>query len=190
MSTPTRFDPFIKAVARQAESIYSKMAIRRDESENFWRKKRGENEAAARSIPWEDTTEVSLVALRGFLEDLLGVSHSGEIGQPNGELLLPLGAAVETQHNPAPTAASYAARAYRTTGRVVHDENVTMPSPVIAAPPSDLKLGDDFGDAEQDMMRGFIIELTEIEKRGITHLTLRRSLTFLESIRQAIENTK
>jgi hypothetical protein len=49
------------------------MAIRRDESENFGRKKRGENEASAKSIPWEDTTDVSILALRGFLS--LGASN-------------------------------------------------------------------------------------------------------------------
>jgi hypothetical protein len=189
MSFPTRLDPFIQAVARQAENIYTKMAIRRDESENFGRKKRGEDEAAAKSIPWEDTTDVSILALRGFLEDLLGVSHSVSNAQSTGELTLTLDAGLGSQP-PAPSASSYAARAYRTTGRIVHDENVTVPPPVIATTSSDLQLGDDFGEAERDMMRGYIADLSEIEKRGITHLTLRRSLTFLESIHQAIEAIK
>jgi hypothetical protein len=185
MSFSTRFDPFIQAVARQAESVYTKMAIRRDESENFGRKKRGENEAAAKSIPWEDTTDVSILALRGFLEDLLGMSHANNFGQSTGELPFLEGNDAVSQ-SPQSSAISYAARAYRITGRVVHDENVTAPPPVIATTPSDLQLGDDFGDSERDMMRGYIADLTEIEKRGITHLTLRRSLTFLESIHQAI----
>lgn len=189
MSFPTRLDPFIQAVARQAENIYTKMAIRRDESENSGRKKRGENEASAKSIPWEDTTDVSILALRGFLEDLLGVSHSNILGQSTGELPFP--DVKETGgDSPQSSAISYAARAYRTTGRVVHDENVTAPPPVITTTSSDLQLGDDFGEAERDMMRGYIADLTEIEKRGITHLTLRRSLTFLESIKQAIEAIK
>jgi hypothetical protein len=189
MTFPTRLDPFIQAVARQAENVYTKMAIRRDESENFGRKKRGEDEALAKSIPWEDTTDVSILALRGFLEDLLGVGHSADGGQVTGELPLP--PVADSQQSTSPkSAASYAARAYRTTGRVVHDENVTAPPPVISSPSSDIRLGDDFGDAERDMMRGYIDDLTAIEKSGITHLTLRRSLTFLESIHQAIENTK
>jgi hypothetical protein len=190
MSFSTRFDPLIKAVARQAENVYTKMAIRRDETENFWRKKRGEDEAASRSIPWEDTTDVSILALRGFLEDLLGVPHTDQSILTTGELpLLPVTGNNE-QHTPPATGASYAARAYRTTGRVVHDENVTSPPPVISTPSSALQLGDDFGDAERDMMRGYIDDLTALEKQGISHLTLRRSLTFLESIHQAIENTK
>lgn len=191
MTFSTRFDPFIQAVARQAENIYTKMAIRRDESENFGRRKRGEDEAATKSIPWEDTTDVSILALRGFLEDLLGVNHSGNMGQDTAELpLLSGGGGMDGKQSPPPTAASYAAKAYRTTGRVVHDENVTAPPPVIAPLSSDLQLGDDFGDAERDMMRGYIDELTALEQRGINHLTLRRSLTFLESIRQSIEMTK
>ena len=190
MTFPTRFDPFIQAVARQAESIYTKMAIRRDESENFGRKKRGEEQAAAKSIPWEDTTDVSILALRGFLEDLLGVGHSGQMEQTTGELPLRPVDDKEGQRLPPPSAASYAARAYRTTGRVVHDENVTAPPPVITPPSDNLRLGDDFGDAERDMMRGYINDLTALEQRGMTHLTLRRSLTFLESIHQAIESSK
>ncbi len=186
MSTPTRFDPFIKSVARRAENIYSKMAIRRDESEDIGRRKKGERDAEFSSVPWEDTTDVSIQALRGFLEDLLGVAHPSDASTT---LALPIPPVSQSLSAPT-TAASQAAMAYRTTGRVVHDENVDIPPPVISPPTHAVELGDDFGDTERDMMRDYINDLNGLEKRGISQLTLRRSLTFLESIRQAIADLK
>lgn len=191
MSIPTRLDPFIQAVARKAEGIYTKMAIHRDESQDLTRRRKDHSDTDAAPMPWEDTTDVSVVALRGFLEDLLGLAHSGL--QANSDILpLP---PVSTEQPTAPqTAASHAAQAYRTIGRVVHDENVEIaaPSPIIPAttPDTDVRLGADFGEAERETMRGYLSDLVELERAGVTFLTLRRSLTFLESIDQAIKLAK
>lgn len=191
MSTPTRFDPFIQAVARKAEGIYAKMAIRRDESQDLTRRKRNQGDADASPIPWEDTTEVSVMALRGFLEDLLGLTHSDP--QMNTDLL-PLPPVPTDQPTAPQTAASHAAQAYRNTGRVVHDENVqlTNPTPIIPAQTSDteVRLGDDFGETEREMMRGYLSDLVNLERKGVEFLTLRRSLTFLESIKESINSVK
>lgn len=189
---PTRLDPLIQAVARKAENIYSKMAIRRDESQDLGKKKQGSGAEDLTPIPWEDTTDVSVVALRGFLEDLLGLAHTGTLNSD----ILPLPTPPTPQPNAPQTAASHAANAYRATGRVVHDENVEIfePSPIIPDAPlqsdTDVRLGDDFGEEERETMRGYLRDLTELERRGVTFLTLQRSLTFLESIRQAIELAK
>lgn len=191
MSIPTRFDPFIQAVSRKAEGIYTKMAIQRDESQDLTRRRKHEKDQDSASAAWEDSTDVSVIALRGFLEDLLGLAHSvPEIHNDD----LPLPPIAATQPAAPATAASHAAQAYRTTGRVVHDENVEMDkvAPLIppAAPESAVTLGDDFGEAEREMMRGYLQDLVDLEKAGITSLTLRRSLTFLESIDQAIKLAK
>ena len=191
MVIPTRLDPFIQAVARKAEGIYTKMAIQRDESQDLTRRRKDQNDTDATPIPWEDTTEVSVVALRGFLEDLLGLAHS--IPQANTDIL-PLPPVPDNQPTAPQTAASHAAQAYRTTGRVVHDENVEIvePSPIIppSAPDTDVVLGDDFGEEEREVMRGYLSDLVGLERAGVTFLTLRRSLTFLESIDQAIKSAK
>lgn len=179
-SSPTRFDPIIQAVTRRAEDIYTKMGIKRDESEDLNRKKRDNRPADSPSALWEDTTEVSLLALRGFLEDLLG-EHTGPV--------------IPQQTPPPPTTATTspaakAASAYAATGHVVHDRNVepeTPPSPPHNSSTSGFTLGDDFGEEERAMIRAYIKTLTALEARGQTTLTLRRSLTFLESIKEAIE---
>ena len=189
MPIPTRIDPFIQAVARKAENIYTKMAIQRDESQDLARRKKNDGEAEYSPIPWEDTTDVSVVALRGFLEDLLGLAHTLP---PIDTATLPLPPVPDTQPSAPQTAASYAANAYRTTGRVVHDENVDLPMPVIPTEVSDeeVRLGNDFGDEERDSMRGYLEDLKDLERRGVGYLTLRRSLTFLQSIALAIEDAK
>jgi hypothetical protein len=191
MSTPTRFDPFIQAVARRAEGIYTKMAIVRDESQDLTRRRKNEGDTDVSSALWEDTTDVSVVALRGFLEDLLGLTHSAS--QMNTDLL-PLPPVPNDQPTAPQTAASHAAQAYRNTGRVVHDENVEIVAPIPIIPPSnsttDVRLGDDFGEAERETMRGYLSDLVNLERRGVEFLTLRRSLTFLESIDQAIKSAQ
>ena len=189
MPTPTRFDPFIQAVARRAEGIYTKMAIRRDESQDLTKRRKNEGDTDTSSIPWEDTTDVSVLALRGFLEDLLGLTHSAP--QMNTDLL-PLPPVPNDQPTAPQTAASHAAQAYRNMGRVVHDENVEMaiPTPIIPPSDTDVRLGDDFGEAERETMRGYLSDLVDLERRGVEFLTLRRSLTFLESIDQAIQSAR
>ena len=187
MPIPTRLDPFIQAVARRAEGIYTKMAITRDESQDLTRRKKDGGDGDKVSIPWEDTTDVSILALRGFLEDLLGLSHPSLQTGANDLPLLPVNAEQPTAPQ---TAASHAAQAYRNTGRVVHDENVEMPAPAPIIPPAasdtTVTLGDDFGEAERELMRGYLQDLVDLERKGVTFLTLRRSLTFLDSIHQAI----
>ena len=189
MPIPTRIDPFIQAVARRAEQIYTKMGIQRDESQDLTRRKKGDGEGDYTPVPWEDTTDVTVVALRGFLEDLLGLAHEVPVADSD---TLPLPPAPTEQPVAPLTAASHAAQAYRTMGKVVHDENVEMTIPQAVTPDmhiqsSEVTLGDDFGEAERETMRGYLADLKELERQGVQSLTLRRSLTFLESIHLAIE---
>ncbi len=191
---PSGLTPIIRGVVRKAESVYSKMGIRRDESEDLTRKKRGNGDGEAKSIPWEDTTEVSIAALRGFLEDLLGLTHSDGTQETVASIPPPQATAIEHAINPT---AARAANAYQSMGRVVHDKNVVTSIPLPDIPQSTepkntdkTVLGDDFGEDERDRLRGYIADMAELERRGISMLTLRRSLTFLESIHQAIEDAK
>lgn len=184
-SSPTRFDPIIQAVTRRTESIYTKMGIKRDESEDLGRKKRGQAEDDTKSITWEDTTEVSIQALRGFLEDLIGI---GGESNPSPQQAAPQ----PTQQ--ANSAAARAAHAYQSTGQIVHDKNIETPpiphTPQQQTSESLARLGDDFGEEEIAVIRDYIRQMIALEMRGVTELTLRRSLTFLESIKLAIEDAK
>lgn len=187
---PTRFDPFIQAVARRAEEIYSKMGIRRDESQDLPRRKKNQHEQNIPSTIWEDTTDVSVIALQGFLEDLLGLKRSSHQDLVQALSLMRTLEPKNTQ--PAPSqpvgTALHAANAYRITGLAVHDENVENTHKSSSDIGGGVRLADDFGDAERDIMRGYLRDLGELERRGVHSLNLRRSLTFLESIDQAIKS--
>jgi hypothetical protein len=188
MSNSTRFDPFIQAVFRKTETINSKMSIKRDESQDLTRRKKGDGNTEISPIPWEDLTEVSVIALRGFLEDLLGLTH------PNLSPDLTM-----SNHSPIPAPlqdeahqkAAKAAMAYRTTGKMVHDENlhVAPATPSFSVPDegSGVTLGSDFGEVERAIMLGYRQSLIELERRGVEFLSLKRTLNFLDSIGEAIE---
>jgi|GEM_PF-1371501 len=193
-SRPPGSDLFFQAVVRKAEKIYSKLELHRDESGNLGRRKKSPTDEETKSSLWEDTTDVSIVALRGFLEDLLGVQHSKNTAD-NSSFVPIISPDTPYPVSQQKIAASNAAKAYQTTGRIVHDENVDAGTakPIIPTrpmPSSDTELGEDFGEGERDKMHEYIRDLTQLERQGITQLTLRRSLTFLESIHQAIEGAK
>ena len=180
-------------MARRAEKIYTKMGIRRDESEDLGRKKK--DTAPSAYSAWDDTTEVSLLALRGFLEDLLGIGHASSLPlEPPTTMISPPLSPPSSAPVSLPVPTAYAVHAYQVTGKAVHDENVAGFSSPPPAPgesaSSAFQLGDDFGEAERETLRGYIRDLTLLESRGIETLTLQRNLTFLDSIRQAIAAAK
>lgn len=184
----TRFDPMITAVVRHAEGIYTKMGIKRDESEDLTRRKKKDDGGGTNVPTWEDETDVSIQALKGFLEDLLGLSHAGLADENN----LPLSpASANTQSSAPDTVASQAARAYRTTGRMVHDENVDTPPPVLTPPDENVvTLDANTSDEDKARLKSFIGELSALERQGITHLTLSRSQNFIDSIETAINQAR
>lgn len=188
----SRLDPLIKIVARHAENIHAKMDIRRDESTINERNKRENDENAHQNIPWEDTTEVSTEALRNFLQELLGVSPAAAMPGPVSQdkpVSFPPHSAVPTPAHYDPSA-SRAVKAYQTTGKMVHDANVTgeavTPRPEIPVSSASVSLSADFKDEELQQIRGYIEDLAALEKSGVTVLSLQRNMTFLESISQAI----
>lgn len=177
----SRLEPILRPVVRRAESTDTRMAIRRDESQDLGRRKsRGRNEEIA-PIPWEDLASVSTAALRAFLQTLL---HAG------GPAPAPAEAA--SRHEPT-TLGSRATSAYQTMGRAVQDRNVVTESPpglpdvpTDAPHPETAVIGHEFGEDEIRRVTVYIGDLIELERRGVLELTIQRSLTFLDSIGQAI----
>lgn len=185
----TRIEPLIQAVIRKTEKTDSHMGLGRDESVVDDRKK-GESRTSPEE--WEDMTEVSVLALRGFLQELIGLTpvlsspSSAPIPDPDEKAAVIPGA----PQNPM---ASRAARAYQTTGRIVHDRNVAPePPPAVlqTAPPPQSENGaavtGNFSAEEVEMIQTYIAALLELEQKGVESVYLSRSSTFLESIRDAI----
>lgn len=174
--------------ARRIESSHTHMGIKRDESEDLTRKKKGQGHSNAHAIPWDDETDVSVQALHGFLEDLLGIAHAPLTNLPADTMSRQSSAIT---NNPS----ARAAHAYQTTGRAVHDHNVETQQPSASATASatlpipaaeNSALKGDFSEADKEKIRGFILRLTELQHRGIETLSLQRNLGFLDSIETAI----
>ncbi|MDY0029662.1 MAG: hypothetical protein RBR86_06940 [Pseudobdellovibrionaceae bacterium] len=175
------------------------MELRKDESEYYEGRKRDGGAQDVRSLEWEDTTIVSTLALANFLSALLGQSiaehkpfsgkeERGPENNPDTEISSQKLAAVE------PAANTYIARAthaYQNTGRAVHDQNVEEPPPVTTTSDGQeaiVSLGADFGEEERDRMRSFIVDLHDLEKRGVREISLLRTLNFLDSIAHGISD--
>lgn len=180
-----RIDPIIQPISRQVEESNPRMELRKDESENFSGRKKGSREAKQSSIPWEDITVVSVTGLRNFLQTLLGSANKSADGeQPEDQEQTT--APQPEHHEAANTYVSRATHAYQATGKAVHDKNIEEPAPITATE-SDITLGEDFTDIDLERIQNYITALAELERRGIEEITLRRTLSFLESIGEAIK---
>lgn len=180
----SRIDPLLQVITRKVEQSDPRMELRKDESgqQGFQRK----NEPQPQSqIPWEDTTIVSVQALIGFLGELLK-GAAGVATNPEEEIKLPEPAPQSERPN---TQISRAAAAYQNMGRVVHDRNIEE-SPPIVAYVSAVALGADFGDGERGRLAEFILRLGQLNKNGVTEISLRRTLSFLDSIDQGLEDAE
>lgn len=184
----SRLEPILLPVVRRTESADARMEIRRDESKDFGRSKGGQGSDDYTPMEWEDLASVSTGALRIFLQTLLQGPATSETSV----------AAPADEHRTSPTTlGSRATNAYQTMGRAGHDKNVvTETSPNLPAVdtsaqhPETTVLGHEFSDADIARVQFFIGELIELERRGVTELTIQRSLAFLDSLQQAIEEGK
>ncbi|HNQ91372.1 MAG TPA: hypothetical protein PKI93_00400 [Alphaproteobacteria bacterium] len=175
----------IQPITRKVEQTNPRMEIRRDESEHYGGRKKGGGEDAASSIPWEDTTVVSVAGLRSFLQSLLGGASSSGTTETLAESELE--PPKQEFHEPANTYVSRATHAYQSTGKAVHDRNVGEPPPITTGANA-VTLGADFGEEELNRIGEYIDRLANLEQSGIPEITLRRTLGFLDAIGQGIDD--
>lgn len=180
----SRIDPLLQVIARKVEQSDPRMELRKDESGQQGFQRKSEPHPPPQT-PWEDTTVVSVQALIGFLGELLK-GAAGAVTNPEEEwgVLEP-----PPQSERPNTQISRAAAAYQNTGRAVHDRNVEEPPPIIP-PVSAVALGADFGDVERGRLAEFILRLGQLNKNGVTEISLRRTLSFLDSIDQGLEDAE
>ncbi len=166
------------------------MAIRRDESKDPKQRRGGHGDDEYSAIPWEDTAGVSTAALRVFLQSLLGTGPAA--ATPDISVAAADPAESQARHEPT-TITARASNAYLTTGRAVHDRNIEAP-PVQPAPvvdhPETVVLGHDFTEADRQKIANFMADLSELERRGVSELTVQRSLTFMDGVAEAIAVAK
>lgn len=176
----SRLEPLLRPVTRRTESADTRLAIRRDESKEQGGRKGGHGPDEYTPVPWEDVAAVSTASLKTFLQSLLLGSAA-----PAAQVSVP--AATEAPRHTPTTLGARATSAYQTMGRAVHDRHVDADIvPPVVAPADSTMLGGDFGEVELAQVKKFVSDLIDLERRGITELTIQRSLTFLDSVAQGI----
>ena len=164
---------FLGLPPRMVERANTRLEIRRDESENKQSKKDRGDAGDAGAIEWEDTAYVSIASLRAFLEGL--ISSEGALGP-----------APPPVHEASTTINARAANAYQSTARAVHDTNIVAP----VAPPPTNAVEADFSEDEIARVRGYIGDLVELSRGGITELALEKKANFLDAIGAAIDTAR
>ena len=184
----SRLDPVFRTILRRTEETDARLHIRRDESQGQGKGKKGSESGEYSPLAWEDSATVSVAALKAFLQTLL----QGTL--PMQDTRFPSTPSSSLPDKDVGSVSYRAAQAYQTTGRAVHDPNIEMPPPPL--PPAGggaaeaISLGSDFSEKDLADVQRFVTDLIELERLGVVDLTIQRSQTFLEGVRQAIEKAK
>jgi len=158
---------------RHVENANTRLEIRRDESRNQGRKKSGEGDDEFKSIPWEDISYVSVASLLMFLISVI-------TPEP------PVTALPPQAPQAVNSASQRAASAYQSVGRAVHDSNVEQAP--LESPATHIETN--FTEGDLTRIRGFVTDLHEFERRGVTELGLQRNENFLDAVEAAITAAK
>lgn len=169
----SRLEPILRTVVRKTEAADTRLAIRRDESKDLGDRKSGHGHDEYSPMEWEDIALVSTASLRTFLQSLIEAPAA------------PAAPAAAPHHAPT-TMGARATNAYQTMGRAVHDRNVTEESAPPAHADTATVLGHDFVEQELALVRRYIGDLIELERRGVESLSIQRSASFLDGVREGI----
>lgn len=179
----SRIDPFLKQFVRHAEGTDTRQDIRKDESKIHGAHKDGAGSGEYSPMLWEDTTAVSVSALKMFLQNILAASEGHDETPVEAPVISP-----ETQAAPMDVSRQKAMNAYQTTARATG----TVSTPA-AAPPPPRQEGEITADLRPEdiaLIRQFIADLTMLEEKGVQQVEIERSQTFLEGVREAIATAK
>lgn len=182
----SQLGPLFKTMFRAAESTDARLEIRREEKESG--RKRGEDEepAADSDLLWEDSTSVSVTALRSFLIDFL--RHQGgadTIENPQEDLP---GLHIEEVPPPTTPASTMAARAAKAYGAMAAQNTPPSLPPVVSPATAESEnLADLLESDEVRQIHHLIGELDIIARSGIENLTIELDGgTFLDAVANAI----
>lgn len=187
----SQLGPLFKSTLRQAEQADTRLQIRREDKENHGKKDDFEEETADTSALWEDSTQVSVEALRTFLIEFLktkGETTPETVSVPNENASIMSG--LEPEYRPPVTnRAARAVKAYSS----MQSQNYDPPPTLLAAPPAAVEEVDLVSLLKSDELRTIhvlIAELDMLAGKGIQTLTIEKADTFLESLVLAVRLEK
>lgn len=187
----SQLGPLFKTTLRQAEQADTRLQIRREEKDNPGKRQDSEEQAEETGGLWEDSTEVSVGALRTFLIEFLKgrgetgpETTSGKQEKISVANLLPM-----ESPPPADTAAARAAKAYSTVQTQCYG-----PPPIPAAPPEPAGEEVDLVSLlEADELRTIHVligELDQLAGKGVQTLVIEKADSFLQALVAAVRLVK
>lgn len=180
----SQLGPLFKTTLRQAESSDSRMAIRRDERQDQEKGQEYEDKLEDENSLWEDTTTVSVEALKAFLVEFLKSKGEEQLASadnaksPAAEIYQP------KPLEPANPMAARAIKAYAS--HTLPEEPQPLPQPEQNAG----NLVDLLRSDELRTIHQLITELEVLSRKGTTFLTIEKADSFLEALVRAVEIEK
>jgi len=187
-SVLSQLGPLFKTHLRQAEHADTRLEIRRDEKHDQGKKQEYEAQDEDTGALWEDSTAVSVEALRTFLIEFLK-SRGDEV--PEAGIPLAdgsIGSGMSPEYRPPiSTRAAQAVKAYSSMQAQMTPPTMP-PEPSKSAPAVDLV--DLLHADEIRTMHVLITELDALWRKGIQTLIINKAETFLEALVLAVRLEK
>ena len=185
----SQLGPLFKTTFRHAESTDTRQMIHH-EDKNKGRKKGDDERPDDDSDMWEDSTRVSVDALRTFLINFLN-GATVQTGLAAAAQNTP--AASTPPPRPANPATARAAGAYQSMADKLEPHHYTPPAPVADLPADEGPTATDadlLHAAELRLMHELIVDLDALDKAGVLELVIEPAESFLEGLRIAVQNAK
>lgn len=187
----SQLGPLFKTTLRQAEQADTRLQIRREEKENQGKKDDAEESAEETSALWEDSTEVSVGALRTFLIEFLksrgdSVPEAPELQGENTSIMSGL---TPESRPPVSNAAARAVKAYSS----MQAQNYGPPPVVETASEPQAEEVDLVSLLAADELRTIhvlIAELDILARKGVQMLTIEKADSFLQALVEAVRVEK
>jgi hypothetical protein len=186
----SQLGPLFKTTLRQAEQADTRLQIRREEKDDPGKKQDSEDQAEETGGLWEDSTEVSVGALRTFLIEFLrgrgeNIPEKAPLNSENVSISNPL----DVEASPPATPAARAAKAYSS----VQNQTYSAPPVPVAPPEPPAEEVDLVSLLEADELRTIhvlIRELDQLAGKGVQTLIIEKADSFLQALVAAVRLAK
>lgn len=181
----SRLDPIFKSQMRQAETLDTHHGIHRHLDDESRRRKDSDDTHNSDPALWEDSTTVSIEALRAFLKNLLADS------QPDHKTEGPKDSVTKKSDKQPPKsgAAARAASAYQRTYSATHYDD-TEHAPLPVEPDDKNTAAIKLEPEERRAMHALIDDLKILAEAGHRNLVIEKNTSFLASLIEAVKKAK
>lgn len=187
----SQLGPLFKTTLRQAEQADTRLQIRREEKENQGKKQDTEETPDDTSALWEDSTEVSVGALRTFLTEFLKSRGDAipEQTASSGENVSIMSGLTPESRPPATNVAARAVKAYSS----MQAQNYGPPPAPTPAPEPQQEEVDLVSLLAADELRTIHVLMSELDilaAKGVQTLTIEKADSFLQALVEAVRVEK